>query len=264
VTGALDGQVAVVTGAGRGIGRALALRLATEGATLVISSRTQADLEEVLAEARAAGAGQGSVAVAADALDRDEAKAPVRRAVDRFGRVDVLVANVGGRALAAETDGDPYTCTDDIFEQLVTLNLVSQWWTIREALPAMRERRYGRIVVIGSGSARRAGGSAGYVAAKHGIIGLARALALSTGQDGITVNCLNPGWTRTGHNDWEAVGRRNGGIGPDEARQRAESENAQHRILEPEELGGLLLLLASPDGAGITGQVLSVDGGYKL
>ena len=260
----LEGQVAVVTGAGRGIGRALALRLAADGATVVVSSRTRSDLDAVLADAEKCGAGAGSRAVVADALDRDGAKAPVDEALAAFGRVDIVVGNVGGRAIAAETDGDPYTCTDDVFEQLVTLNLVSQWWTVRAALPSMRSRRYGRIVLVGSGSAHRAGGSAGYVAAKHGVVGLTRALAVATGRDGITVNCLSPGWTRTDHNDWEAVARRNGGVGPDEARRQAESENAQGRVLEPDELGGMLRLLVSPDGTGITGQELCVDGGYKL
>ncbi|HVX19796.1 MAG TPA: SDR family oxidoreductase [Acidimicrobiales bacterium] len=260
----LDGQVAVVTGAGRGIGRALALRLAADGATLVVSSRTRSELEGVLAEAEACGAGPGSRAVVADALDRDGARAPVAEAVAAFGRVDVLVGNVGGRALAGEADGDPYTCPDEVFEELVTLNLVSQWWAVRAALPSMRARGYGRIVLVGSGSAHRAGGSAGYAAAKHGVVGLTRSLAVATGQDGITVNCLSPGWTLTGHNDWAAIGRRHGVVGPDEGRRWAESENAQRRILEPDELGGMLRLLVSPDGAGITGQELCVDGGYKL
>jgi NAD(P)-dependent dehydrogenase (short-subunit alcohol dehydrogenase family) len=262
VTGRLEGQVAVVTGAGRGIGRALALRLAGEGATLVVSSRTRADLDQLLADTGEAG--PGSCAVVADARDRDGAKAPVRQAMERFGRVDVLVANVGGRPAASEEDGDVYTCSDDVFEQVVALNLLSTWWTIREALPVMRAQRYGRIITIGSGSAKRAGASAAYVAAKHGVVGLTRALALATGLDGITVNCLCPGWTLTGHNDWAEVGRRMGGIGAEEARDRAEAQNVQHRILEPDELGGMLVLLASPDGAGITGQVISVDGGYKL
>ena len=256
--------MAVVTGAGRGIGRALALRLAGDGASLVLSSRTPADLEEVLAEANARGAGTGSRVVVADALDRAGAKAPVEEALAAFDRVDVLVGNVGGRALAKEADGDPYTCPDDLFESLIALNLTSQWWTVRAALPSMRSRRYGRIVLTGSGSAHRGGGSAGYVAAKHGVIGLARSLALATGADGITVNVLSPGWTLTSHNDWTAVGRRNGGMGPDEARRWAESENAQRRILEPDELGGMLRLLVSPDGAGITGQEICVDGGYRL
>ncbi len=262
--GLLDGQVAVVTGAGRGIGRALTLRLAAEGATVVVSSRTRSDLEEVLADAGVAGAGPGSRLVVADALDRAGAKAPVEEAVAAFGRVDVLVGNVGGRALAGEADGDPYGCPDEVFEDLITLNLVSQWWTVRAALGPMRSRGYGRIILVGSGSAHRAGGSVGYVAAKHGVVGLTRSLAAATGADGITVNCLSPGWTQTGHNDWAAVGRRNGGLDAAAARRWAEGQSAEGRILDPGELGGMLRLLVSPDGTGITGQELCVDGGYKL
>jgi NAD(P)-dependent dehydrogenase (short-subunit alcohol dehydrogenase family) len=257
----LLGQVAVVTGAGRGIGRALALRLSAEGAHVVVSSRTQEDLDRLLADVAIHGSdGRG---VVADATDRQEAKRPIQIAIEEYGRVDIVVANVGGRPTGGQ-DGDPYTCPDEIFEDLIVLNLTSAWWTIREALPTMRERHYGRIITIGSGSARRAGSSPGYVAAKHGIVGLTRALALATGTDGITVNCLCPGWTNPSHNDWAVVGQRMGGLEPSEAQRRAEADNVQHRVLEPEELCGMLVLLASPAGASVTGQVLSVDGGYRI
>jgi NAD(P)-dependent dehydrogenase (short-subunit alcohol dehydrogenase family) len=240
----VKGRVAVVTGGGRGIGRAIALRFAAEGADVVISSRTQDDLDAVAAQ------GEGRIhPVVADALDPDGARLPVREAVDRHGHVDVLVNNVGGHQRT--------------FEDTLTLNLLSAWWTTEEALPHMRRHGWGRIINIGSGASRRASASPGYTAAKHGLVGLTRQLAVDTGTQGITVNCLCPGWTNTSLLDWDRVAATKG-VTTEEARGAAEADSAQRRILEPEELTGLAVLLASEGGAGITGQVLAVDGGYKL
>jgi NAD(P)-dependent dehydrogenase (short-subunit alcohol dehydrogenase family) len=263
-TDVLSGRVAIVTGAGRGIGRAIALALAAQGAAVVGSSRTEADLESLAALIEEAG-GRARVVVA-DAADPRQAREPVAVALREFGAVDVLVNNVGGRAgpFPAGADGDPYELADDVFGYVMTLNLMSGWWTTSAALPRMRERGYGRVINIGSGLSKRAGGSLPYTAAKHGVVGLTGALAQHCGRDGITVNCLCPGWTRTSHNDWSAVGQRMGGVSASTARTRAESENAQGRVLEPDELGPMAVLLASPAGAGITGQVISVDGGWRL
>jgi 3-hydroxybutyrate dehydrogenase len=252
--GRLDGRVAVVTGGGRGIGRAIALEFAREGARIVVSSRTQSDLDAVLAVA-----GEGR-AVVADALDRDQAREPVRVAVAAYGRIDVLVNNVGG---SVGKRHDPFTGDANSFEDTLVLNLISAFWTSREALPPMREQQYGRVINIGSGASKRAASTAGYTSAKHGLVGLTKALAAAAGGDGITVNCLCPGWTNTSLTDWDAMARAQHRT-PEEVRARAEAENLQHRVLEPEELGPMAALLASPDGAGITGQVISVDGGYRV
>jgi NAD(P)-dependent dehydrogenase (short-subunit alcohol dehydrogenase family) len=253
--GRLDDRVAVVTGGGRGIGRAIALELAREGATIVVSSRTLSDLSAVLATA----GGEGR-AVVADALDRDEAREPVRVAVADYGRVDILVNNVGGSVGKLH---DAFTGDDRSFEDTLVLNLISAFWTSRQALPHMREQRYGRVINIGSGASKRAASTLGYTSAKHGLVGLTRAMAAAAGGDGITVNCLCPGWTNTSLTDWDAMARAQHRT-PEEVRARAEAENLQHRILEPEELGPMAALLASPAGAGITGQVISVDGGYRV
>ena len=130
--GQLAGRIAVVTGGGRGIGRALALRFAREGATVVVSSRTASDLDAVLAAVADEGGASG-LAVVADASDRDDARRPVEEAVARFGRVDVLVNNVGGTVGRAH---DPFTGDDASFEDTLTLNLTSAWWTTRAALVA--------------------------------------------------------------------------------------------------------------------------------
>jgi NAD(P)-dependent dehydrogenase (short-subunit alcohol dehydrogenase family) len=251
--------VAVVTGGGRGIGRAIALRYAREGATVVISSRTQSDLDAVVAQISEDG-GAAAVAVVADASDRTDARRPVLEAIERFGGVDVLVNNVGG---SVGRHHDPFTGDDESFERTLALNLTSAWWTTREALPGMRDRGFGRVISIGSGASKRAAASLAYTTAKHALVGFTKQLAQATGRTGITVNLLCPGWTNTSLLDFEKVAKR-AGTTVDEAIQSAEAENAQHRVLEPEELAGMATLLASDDGAGITGQVISVDGGYRL
>jgi NAD(P)-dependent dehydrogenase (short-subunit alcohol dehydrogenase family) len=251
--------VAVVTGGGRGIGRAIALRYAREGATVVISSRTQSDLDEVVGQIAGEG-GPPALAVVADASDREDARRPVRVATEELGRVDILVNNVGG---SRGRGHDPFDGDDASFEDTLVLNLTSAFWTTREALPGMRERGFGRVISIGSGASKRAAGTVGYTTAKHGLIGMTKQLALSAGEHGITVNLLCPGWTNTSLLDFEKVAKR-AGTTVDEAMAVAHADNAQHRVLEPEELTGMATLLASDDGAGITGQVISVDGGYRL
>ena len=225
---------------------------------MVVTSRTAADLDDVVAES--AGA-EGSVSsVVADATDRDGARRPVLAAIERHGRIDVLVSNVGG---SVGRTHDPFEPDDGSFEQTLVLNLTSAWWTINAALPAMREQEFGRVITIGSGASRRTGAAPAYTTAKHGLVGLTRQLAANTARHGITVNCICPGWTNTSLLDFERIAERQG-ISLEEARGRAEAESLQRRILEPEELGGMATLLASADGAGITGQVLGVDGGYKV
>ncbi len=256
----LSGRVAVVTGGGRGIGRAIALELARHGADIVVSSRTLEQLTSVVAEVEEIGT--RGLAVVADALDREQSKEPVRRAMTEFGSCDVLINNVGGGAPMRGSQ-NPFTHDDDVFEANLALNLTSAYWTTREALPHMREAGYGRIINIGSGYAKRSGGALAYSTAKHGLIGFTRALAHDTAAHGITVNCLCPGWTNTALVDWEAMGKA-AGISADEAHAMRASENLQNRVLEPEELGPMAALLAAPESAGITGQVISVDGGYKV
>jgi 3-hydroxybutyrate dehydrogenase/3-oxoacyl-[acyl-carrier protein] reductase len=253
--GKLSGKVALITGGGRGIGRSIALAMAREGATICVSSRSTGELDSVVAEAKAAGAADG-LAIKADATKAADQRGAVKAVVAKFGKIDILVNNAGGVTTRTPKGLGAYTHDDDTFADNIDLNLNSAYWATAEALPHMREHGYGRVMTIGSGYAKRAGGPIAYTVAKHGLIGLTRALAHDTAAHGITVNCLCPGWTNTKLVNLEAQTQ--------EFRDFAASENLQKRVLEPDELGPMAVLLAAPESAGITGQVISVDGGYKV
>ena len=258
----LTGKAALVTGGGRGIGRAIALALADAGCDVAVSSRTTAELESVAAEIRAKG--PRAAAVRADAMSFDDTKACVETVVSELGRIDILVNNAGGMVAPTDPLGLLSATHDDqAFIDNLGLNLVSAYRGSREALPHMLEQGYGRIINIGSGYAKRSGGLIAYTAAKHGVIGMTRAMAAEVASQGVTVNCLCPGWTNTQLVDWNALGMQ-WGTDAEGAHKMAAAENLQNRVLEPEELGPMAVLLASPDAGGITGQVISVDGGYKV
>ena len=249
----LQGKVAIVTGGGRGIGRAIALGLAAEGATVAVLARTEAELDAVVAEAKERG-GDG-VALVVDCTDGPALKRAVAEAHGDAG-LDILVNNVGGLI------GEPEKLTaldhdDELFERNLFLNLTSAYYATRAALPRMVGRGHGRVISIGSGYATHGGGTISYSAAKHGLIGLTRALAYQVPTE-ITVNCLCPGWTNTAVLDWNGPEGRAGAVA------KAPVHSVQGRVLEPEELVPMAILLASPEGAGITGQTISVDGGYKV
>ena len=249
----LRGRTAVVTGGGRGIGRAIALGLAAEGVTVAVVSRTKEELDAVVAEAMERG-GDG-IALVVDCTDGPALKRAVAEAHGGAG-LDILVNNVGGLI------GEPEKLTaldhdDELFERNLFLNLTSAYYATRAALPRMVDGGYGRVISIGSGYATHGGGMISYSAAKHGLVGLTRALAYQVPAE-ITVNCLCPGWTNTAVLDW------NGPEGRAGAEAKAAVHTVQGRVLEPEELAPMAVLLAGPDGAGITGQTISVDGGYKV
>lgn len=256
VDGVLAEHVAVVVGGSRGIGRSIAAGYAAQGATVVVAARGATDLEESVAEVRRHGNAVRGLLV--DAADPEGARRPVRAALADFGRVDVL-ANCVGDALGSR---DPFD-RDDGFEATLRATLLSAWWAIHEALPHMRAQGGGHIVSIGSAATRFGLAGPGFAAAKHGLVGMTKAVAAAAGPYGITVNCLSPGWTNTSRLDW-ATRARLAGSTVEDLKRAAESENAQRRILEPTELVGMAILLASPAGGGITGQDIHVDGGYRL
>jgi NAD(P)-dependent dehydrogenase (short-subunit alcohol dehydrogenase family) len=146
--GRLQGKVALVTGGGRGIGRSIALGMAREGAIIAVSSRTLAELEKVVAEAKAAGA-PDALAVTADATKAADQRGAVKQVVARFGRIDILVNNAGGVTTRTPKGLGAYTHDDDTFADNIDLNLNSAYWATADALPHMREQGYGRVLSIG-------------------------------------------------------------------------------------------------------------------
>ena len=258
--GKLTGRVALVTGSGRGIGRSIALAYAREGAKVALTSRTRSEIDAVAEEVRALGG--TAFAITADLLDGPGLKDMVGAVIGHFGQLDILYNNGGGlhgdlsRLISATTHDD------EAFEKNLYLNLTSAYYATREALPQMIKQDYGRVIFQGSGYAKRGGGTIAYSAAKHGLIGMARAMAYQVPPT-ITVNTICPGWTNTSLADWDSLGKALNVSGA-AVKAMAESENIQKRILEPDELGPMAVLIASEESAGITGQVLSVDGGYRV
>ena len=242
----LKGRVAVVTGASRGLGRDFAQTLARAGATVVCIARTRPDLEATADLIRADGAAADAVAL--DITDEAAVASQVATIIARHGGIDVLVNNAGILYRTPVVD----TATGD-WRRVLDTDLTAPFMLARVVGRHMLARRYGRIVNIASvmGVLGRAT-VAGYVAAKHGLIGLTKTLAAELGPE-VTVNCLSPGYIRTEINVALQQNR--------EFSTMLETRTAAHRWGTPEDLRGALLLLASDAGAYITGQSLVVDGG---
>ena len=260
--GRLSGRIALVTGGGRGIGRAIALEFARDGAKVAVSSRTKSELDSVVKEIGELGS--EGCALLCDVMDRAAIKRTVAAVIERFGRLDILVNNAGGVYGKLE-DMLSITHDDKTFEDHLFFNLTSAYYATRAALPQMVKQNYGRIVFIGSAYAKRGGGMIAYSAAKHGLVGMTRAMAYQVPTT-ITVNTLCPGWNNTKlANDAFAEYSKALGTTAAEMKAQAESENVQKRLVEPEELGPMAALLASEEGGkAITGQVISVDGGDRV
>jgi NAD(P)-dependent dehydrogenase (short-subunit alcohol dehydrogenase family) len=251
----------VITGAGGGIGRAIALAFAGAGAELVLGDAT-ADVETTAEQARATGA--RAEALRGDVTRSEDMAALATRATATFGRLDVLVtcAGVGGGGLFTEQD-------EATWLRVVDVNLGGTYRAIRAALPAMMARRSGRIITISSVFGRM--GGYGYVtaysASKHGVIGLTRALAVelgSQGYPGITVNAICPGYVRAGMGIQTQATKAGPMAGAEIFERYYRRQTPLRRMIEGDEIAEAALFLASDGARAITGQALNVDGGFVM
>ncbi|HTG85847.1 MAG TPA: 3-hydroxybutyrate dehydrogenase [Pyrinomonadaceae bacterium] len=249
----LNGKVALITGGGRGIGRAIALAFAREGARIVVAARTAAQVEQVAAEI-----GNGAIAVVCDVSNSESVTQMFAQTSEQLGDVDILVNNAG----IAESS-TIVTTTDDFWARHLAINLSGTFYCTRAALPAMLEKKWGRVINIAS-IAGKVGAPyiAAYAASKHGVMGLTRSVALEVAAAGVTVNAICPGYV-----DTEMVTRgieritTRTGRSADEALEALKKMSPQNRLATAEEVAAVALLLASDEGRGINGQGINVDGG---
>ena len=253
----LEGRVALVTGGGRGIGRAIALALARAGADVAVTARTVPEIEAVAAEIKAIG--RRTHFFPLDVSDRGLLAGAPREVEARLGPIDVLVNN------AAISQSAPVQRLEDAeWDAILAVDLTAPFLLTRACLPSMLDRRFGRVVNVSSVAGRtgiRYG--AAYSAAKHGLIGFTRSLALETAKKGITANAICPGWTETRMLDEaveavaNATNRTEG-----EVRELLLRENPLGRAALPEEVAEVAVLLAR--NAAMTGAVVTVDGGELM
>ncbi|HZS67741.1 MAG TPA: 3-hydroxybutyrate dehydrogenase [Burkholderiales bacterium] len=256
----VKGKTALVTGSTSGIGLGIATRLAADGANIVLNGFGDAAQIEALRKDLAAKNGVQVVYDGADMTKPDAIAAMMKKAIDKFGAIDILVNNAGVQHVAP-VDEFPV----DKWDLIIALNLSSAFHTTRLALPAMKKRRWGRIVNIASAHALVASPfKSAYVSAKHGLAGFTKTVALEVAQQGITANAICPGYVRTPLVDKQI---------PEQARAHGISEDRVIRevILAPqptkefvkvEEVAALAAYLCSDAAAAITGAMLSIDGGW--
>ncbi|KYF70654.1 SDR family NAD(P)-dependent oxidoreductase [Sorangium cellulosum] len=250
----LEGKLALVTGGGRGVGRAIAERLARDGARVAVAGRTQAEIDETAAAV-------GGVAVRLDVGDREGALAALAALEGQIGPIDVLVNNAG----AAESAPFDRT-TDAMWDRMFAVNATGPFVLCRALVPKMIARGFGRVVNVASTAGLIGFAySIAYCASKHAMIGMTRTIALEIARTPVTINCVCPGWVNTRMAD-EAIARiaEKTGRGEDAARRSLEAMSPQGRMVEPEEVALVVSMLCSDEARSIHGQAISVDGGAVM
>jgi NAD(P)-dependent dehydrogenase (short-subunit alcohol dehydrogenase family) len=246
-------KTALITGAGKGIGEATALALAQEGIQVAVAARTSADVERVAGLVRAQGG--TAIAVRCDVTDRDSIAYAVAEVQRELGTISILVNNAGASG-AHKFLGHP----DELWHEMMDVNLNSVYYVTKAVVPQMVQAQWGRIVNIASIAAQvGAKYIAAYTAAKHGVLGLTRALAVELAPYHITVNAVCPGYVDTPMTDRSIeniVARTK--LSPAEARAALEKTNLQQRLITPEEVAAVAVMLAGENARGITGQAINV------
>jgi NAD(P)-dependent dehydrogenase (short-subunit alcohol dehydrogenase family) len=255
----LTNRVALITGAGRGIGRAIALAYAAEGAKVALAARSTGELDEVVGQIRAAGG--TAMPFPVDLGDRAVPKRLVDEVQRTVGAVEILVNNAG---LGSSSNPRPVVeFDDDFWDETLAINLTAPYLLCKAVLPGMLARRWGRIIMIASinGKIGSLHGAA-YAASKHGVLGLMRTLAMEVAGQGIAVNAICPGPVHTVMNDRriEYDARRRGVP----VKDLEASLTPIGRRLEPEEIAPLAVYLATDAAAAVVGQALNIDGGVLM
>lgn len=244
----LDGRAAVITGAGRGLGRAMAKALAAAGARVVCAARTREQIDQTVRDIQASGG--EAIAHVTDVTDSSQVNALVDRCVDAYGRIDIMIANAGG---GAGVQAEFWEYPDDAFEAVLATNLKSNFYSSRAAARQMvSQGDGGSIVNVASGTAMRGNRSFAYPTAKGGVISLSKSAANMLAPHNIRVNTIVPGYVLQAAPP------------DDQARQIAEQRGARipvRRLGEWWELGPLAVYLASDASSYVTGQAFIIDGG---
>jgi len=244
----LKDKVAVVTGASQGIGRETSLALAAAGAKVVVAARNEEKLTALVNEIVAAGG--TALAVKMDVADVEQVKAGFKQMVEKFGRLDILVNNA-----AITRDGLAVRMKVEDWEVVLRTNLTGAHLCIQQALPTMMRARAGRIINIASVVAQMGNaGQANYVAAKAGLIGLTKAIAIEIASRSITVNAVAPGFIETPMTD----------MLPDKVKEELKTRIPLGRMGSARDVAAAIVFLASDEAGYITGHVLDVNGGMYL
>jgi 3-oxoacyl-[acyl-carrier protein] reductase len=244
----LKDKVALITGASQGIGRDTALALAEAGAKVAVAARNEEKLSALVGEITAAGG--AAFAVKMDVADAEQVKAGFKQVLDKFARLDILVNNA-----AITRDGLAMRMKPDDWDSVLRTNLTGAHLCIQQALPPMMKARAGRIINISSVVAQSGNaGQANYVAAKAGLIGLTKAIAIEIASRNITVNAVAPGFIETPMT----------AVLPDKVKEEMKARIPLGRMGSAREIAAAIVFLASDEAAYITGHVLNVNGGLHL
>jgi NAD(P)-dependent dehydrogenase (short-subunit alcohol dehydrogenase family) len=245
----LTGKVAVITGSSKGIGKAIAERMAEHGAKVVISSRKAGPCDEVAAAINARRPGH-AIAVPANISSKDDLQRLVDETRKAFGQIDILVCNAASNPYYGPMSG----ISDEVFRKVLDNNIISNHWLIWMVAPEMKERKDGSIIIISSVGGLRGNAVIGaYNISKAADFMLAKNLAYELGPSNVRVNCIAPGLVKTDFARalWDTP----------EAERRSSAGNPLRRLGEPDDIAGAAVFLAGKAGAWMTGQSIVVDGG---